>query len=159
MSKFIHLIIVLLLGGSMYAQQIRKSSLSTAGGSASTAHAHMVFAVGELAVREQSTSTAHLSEGFVGPDIAAIMGIESYARLEGVSCYPNPVSDYAHLSFSRSGNFDIVMHDMHGRLVWQGEATGEKADISVGNLQPGVYFLTVIDRESQAYVTFKLQKK
>lgn len=138
---------------------IQKASLSSGGGSATSGNLHIVYALGEIGVQEVDNSSLHLSEGFVGPDIAKVVGIEDYGVLEGLTVYPNPVKNYVNLQFPADNDYEIHIFDLTGKEVFQQVSeSNSEAQYQLSNLKAGVYLLVVIDRTQQLSATVKLQK-
>jgi len=144
-----------------YSQlELRKSSLSSGGGSASSGNLYAVYALGEIGVKEVDAGNIHLSEGFVGPDIASIVGIEDYGQLDGLQIYPNPVKDQLNIHLAISGDYEVYLFDMTGKQLWQYMIEDDNQSVyQMNNYQPGVYLLTVVDRKNKKAVTLKLQKQ
>ena len=68
-----------------------------------------------------------------------------------VKVFPNPASENVTISIKKtSENASIVMFDVMGRMVKQ-IAFGAKKEIqfSVGNLQPGIYYLKISEGKKQ----------
>ena len=60
------------------------------------------------------------------------------------TAYPNPFSDYIHLSFSITGKYDLSVTDVTGKEVYHQriEARGDSENtISLRGLPPGIYFI------------------
>jgi len=138
---------------------LRKTSLSPVGdGTAVSGSVSLIDAGGEVFNAESEISGLHLSEGFIGPDIAQIMGVTDYAHLDGVSLYPNPVSRFLQVALPQGEDFEIHIHDLTGKEIWHREQASGLYRIDMGNYHRGVYLLTVIDRKNHRFVTFKIQK-
>ena len=157
--KNILLILVVLISGLSYGQtQIKKSSLSTAGGSATVGNTTVTFAIGEVAVQENTQGNTHLSEGFIGPDILQALGVEEFSELQGVKIYPNPVADYIHIHLSQSGNYRMYLFDLNGKLINDYQTVEDTYEINVENLQAAVYLLIIVDNDHKLKSMLKIQK-
>ena len=160
MKKSIFTFVFILTGWMAFGQlQIRKSSLSPVGTSATQGGVSIITVGGELANREVSVGATHLSEGFIGPDLAAIMGVEEYTTLSGVELFPNPMDRELHIRTAENKTYEVYVHDLSGREVMHFRFTGDQVSVNVSRLQAGMYLVTVIDHDSQAYTTRKVQKK
>jgi len=138
---------------------LRKSSLSAGGGSATVGNTYMVYALGEIGTNEADQGNMHLSEGFVGPDFAALLGIEDYSRLEGVKIFPNPVRDILKIKTDDYGTYEIHLFDITGKEVTSQNITDSNyGQVQVGHLKTGYYLFSIIDREHKKSLTIKLQK-
>ena len=158
--KVLYTFILSLLITTGFAQtELRKSSLSTGGGSASSGNLYMVYAIGEIGVQESTVGNTHLSEGFVGPDITALVGIEDYGVLENVSIYPNPVKDRLQIALPETNDYQVYLFDMTGKQIFERSITDDNQVVyHLGNLQAGVYILSIVDRIHKKAKTIKLQK-
>ena len=88
---------------------------------------------------------------------AAPLSIDKKKLINGVSVYPNPVSDVLKIANANNlakASFNIV--DVSGKTVVQSKALNNDS-IDVSNLSSGVYVLSVISEEG--YKRFKFQKK
>ena len=152
-------IISLLLTNGYSQTELRKSSLSSAGGSASSGNLYMVYAIGEIGVQESTVGNTLLSEGFVGPDITAILGIEDYGVLKGLKIYPNPVKDQLHIDLPDDMTYEVHIFDITGKEIFTNRIeNNHQAQYNVSNFKTGIYLLVIIDRKNKQSATVKLQK-
>ncbi len=152
-------IIAFLLLVSVYGQTaVKKSSLSTAGGSQTAGNTTVIYAVGEVAVQEQTQGNILVSEGFVGPDFSAL-DIENYSDLTGIEVYPNPVKDIFTVSLPANRSYEFYLYDMNGKQIWAKTGDNEQQQFNIARLHPAVYVLAVIDRNNQLKKIVKLQKE
>ncbi len=137
---------------------LRKSSLSAGGGSATSGNTYMVYSLGEIGVQESTVGNAHLSEGFVGPDLIFLLGIEDYSQLQGVKVFPNPISDFINIEFPETGDYEIYIFDITGKQVMQRMLHNNIAHYSIKHLPAGYYLLSLIKRKASKAITFKILK-
>ena len=156
------LIILGLLTASLCFSQteIKKSSVSSGGGSQTVASTKIIYTVGEVVVQESKQETTQISEGFIGLDMAVskALGLEKYGTLWGVKVYPNPVSDILSVELAKTNNCDLYLYDTTGKLILQKSVNSYPAQINVSGLKPGVYLLCIIDRKNHKYKNIKIQK-
>ncbi len=139
--------------------ELRKSSLSTGGGSASSGNLYMVYAIGEIGVQESTSGNILLSEGFVGPDLTALVGIEDYGVLNGLKIYPNPVKDMLQINLLQTGTYEVHIFDLTGKeILNRNIEDSNEAQYNIANFKTGVYLLVIADRENKLAATVKLQK-
>ena len=67
------------------------------------------------------------------------VGMDEHGE-KGMSLYPNPVQQWAVLSGIEPGT-QLNMHDMMGRCVWQGRASGSRMQLDVSSWARGTYVL------------------
>ena len=137
---------------------IKKSNISSAGRSYTSGNTRVIFTVGEFAVQEQTRGNIHVSEGFIGPDNLAV-GLEEYEKLQGVTLFPNPVTELLYLSFEQEGNYQIYLTDINGKQVLPREAIHtQNHTLDLSDMAAAVYFLTVINDDTKEYKSFKILK-
>ena len=144
----------------IFAQvEIHKSSLAPVGGTATSGTRYMVHVGGEIANREGTNGTFHLSEGFIGPDFVQLLQIKDYEELEGVQIYPNPVKDYLHIGLPSTDTFEIHLFSLDGKEIWQTQTSEGSYTADMRDLSASMYLLVVIDRQNKSYATYKIQKQ
>ncbi len=148
-----------LAGLGMWAQPaLMKTSLSSGGGTSTTGSTNVIYTLGENFVAEADAGTIHLSEGFIGPDIAAIMGLDEYQPLKGVKVYPNPVKDVLRIQLPAKSNYEIRLFDMTGKIVLNTTTEFKMWSLNMKNLRSGFYILNIIDRTNKRYTNIKIRK-
>ncbi len=158
--KFLTTFILSLLVTYGFSQTaLRKSSLSTGGGSSSSGNLYMVYAIGEIGVQESTSGNILLSEGFVGPDIVSTVGIEDYGVLNGLRIYPNPVKDNLQIHLPQTGNYEVYIFDLTGKEIFNRNIEdSDEAQYNIADFKTGVYLLIIADRTNKLAATVKLQK-
>lgn len=76
-------------------------------------------------------------------------------QLEGIKIYPNPAYDFVYITMKETTSYTIF--DNMGRGIKSGEIS-ENRPIYIGNLESGIYFITVGNSE-HTQSTFKLLKE
>jgi len=61
---------------------------------------------------------------------------------QSVILYPNPVTDHVTINILTGSVFDMGIHDVSGKLVWEKEKVKNNSTINVGFLNAGIYFCT-----------------
>ncbi len=159
MKKYLIILTILLFVTGYGQTTLRKSSLSAGGGSATSGNLYMVYAMGEIGIKEADQGNMHLSEGFIGPDFAALLGIEDYTRLENLKVYPNPVKDLLKVQTPDVGDYEISLYDLTGKLMMFKIIEGsDHARYYLSQFPTGYYLLSVVDRKNKRAATIKLQK-
>ena len=138
---------------------IKKSSISTGGGSATVGTTQVIYSIGEVAVQENTQGTTYVSEGFIGPDISQTLGITDYDTLTGISVYPNPVTDRFNIGLPQSGNYEIYLYNLQGKQILFRLSQDIKESIDISRLTSAGYLLVVIDRENKLKKIVKIIKE
>jgi len=140
--------------------EMTKSSISTGGGSSENGSLEMLFAIGEIAVKELDNSNIHLSEGFISPGLLKALKIENYQQLQGVSLYPNPVETDLYIHFDKPATYEISLFDITGKKLWDKNIENtDYTNFQMNNLSRAVYFLIIIDRQNLLYKQVKISKE
>ena len=160
MRKICSLVLFLFLSHSYGQTQIKKSNISTGGGSTSTGDITVIYSVGEVAVQEKIQGNTHLSEGFVGPDLNAVLGVNDYGVLSGFYVLPNPVKDRLYIRWEHPGDYEIYLFDLNGKELLNSKVTSqEETSYNLSKYASAIYLLFVIDREKQLSKQIKIIKK
>ncbi len=86
------------------------------------------------------------------------LGIEDRAKLENVVVYPNPTTRMITIDLATNyENIELVLYDMHGRLLKQESFENKKSFEFELNEVAGVYLITVVSENKQA--NFRIIKK
>ena len=137
---------------------VKKSSISTGGGSATVGTTQVIYSIGEVAVQEHTQGTTHLSEGFIGPDMAQALGITDYGTLTGISLYPNPVTDRFNVNLSQTGTYEFYLYNLQGKQILYRQTQNSKELFDISRLTSAGYLLIVIDRDNKLKKSFKIIK-
>jgi choice-of-anchor B domain-containing protein len=70
----------------------------------------------------------------------------------GIKIYPNPANDYLYIN--HVNNPKIIIYDSTGRLVHSMNRTGDYLRIDVSDLQRGIYFISIMDRNNSINTKF-----
>ena len=160
MKKLLTLTLTLLVSLSFGQTAIKKENISTDGGSQTNGTTTVVYTVGEIAIQENSNGTIHLSEGFIGPDIAEAMDIKDYTLLQNINIYPNPTQDFVNINFENESEYQINVTDLSGKIIYTFEENNQlEQRINLQNLKVGVYLLVIKDIKFKKYKIFKIVKK
>ncbi len=160
MKLFVSLFIMMFISTGFAQVEIKKSNLSTDGGSAAAGSVSVVYSVGEVFVAEQDASSIHLSEGFIGPDILNVNGIENYSGMQQVKVYPNPVQDDLYIDFQRQNKYEIKLYELNGKeILSENLDYTDKTLINMTDLARATYILLIIDRNQKRYQTVKINKR
>ncbi len=161
MKRILIFPVILWISMALSAQQVRIYKFTTdiaRGASMASGNIRLVYAAGEIASREVSASGLHLSEGFVGPDFLALLGISDYETLKGVSLYPNPAGGFFNVSLPQSSDYDFYFFDATGKQIFSEHLNTDQARFTTESLSPGFYFLVIIDRSNRKQLTLKIEK-
>ena len=150
---------VLLLFGISGLQA--QESINATGSNASSNSGSMSYSVGQVTFQTKTGSSGSITEGVQQPyEITIISAIKEASGINlSVTAYPNPTTDKFILSCN---DFDISnvsyqLFDMNGKLLQSKNITTSQTDISISNLVPAIYFVKVIQHNTEIK-TFKIIK-
>jgi hypothetical protein len=159
MKTILSILAFLTISFSFGQTAIKKSSISSGGGVVTQGTTTMVYTIGEIAIQENTVGTTHLSEGFIGPDLTALLGIEDYTELAGIKAFPNPVQDNLTVALADYNNYEIHLFDLNGKEIISVNVEDDNQSVlNLSQLKTGMYILTVIDRDNKQAKTLKIQK-
>jgi hypothetical protein len=72
-------------------------------------------------------------------------------NIQTFELYPNPASDFIHVSGNFQGTFFI--NDIYGKTIKHGKLENE---IGISDLKSGVYFVQLLNQKSNSYETHKI---
>ena len=159
MKRIFTITLLLLTYGAFAQANVKKSSISTSGGSATAGDKEIVFTIGETHVREVDMNDTHLSEGFIGPDILETMGVNTYGTLTDISIFPNPATDHLTVLLPQYGDYEFYLFDLTGKLIIQRKAQDTEMTLNISHLNTAEYMLIVIDRPNKLKNIFKIIKQ
>ncbi len=92
---------------------------------------------------------ALLLRPLVGPALPVTAITDKTKNQLSWSLAPNPAQDYIHVRVAGKGPFNYRISDVQGRILDSGQTSGD-ADIPVGRLSPGMYFLQLGNEKGYA---------
>jgi hypothetical protein len=158
MKYFLSFLVFLSVSLSFAQTNIKKSSISTAGGTQTAGTTQVVYTVGEVAVNENTTGVVHLSEGFIGSDILQALGVSDYTELNGIAVFPIPVQSELNIELPNHNEYKVYIYNLSGKqLVHFNINNSYTYDMS--NYTTGVYLLIIIDDNNKRIKQVKVEKK
>ncbi|MDI3527377.1 MAG: hypothetical protein PWR03_1560 [Tenuifilum sp.] len=121
--------------------------------------------MGEVAYTTLSTDSYILTQGFQQGNLFTTSIDEPKSNQEGITVFPNPVSDFLKLRIDNrfaTGNVIIEIFDVTGKLVLSEKMNLEQsspAALNLSNLRSGIYILHVFSENDNAKKVIKLIKE
>jgi hypothetical protein len=141
---------------SANAQSITPVVINSTGGIFQNGSNVIVFSAGETAIARYSTVNNQLTEGFLQPHFAAIVGIAEF-NAPGFRFYPNPATNSLIIENSNPAIKSLRFYNGLGQSVLEATATYNSIDIS--SFKPGLYIISVQDVSGTSIQTFKFIKQ
>ena len=134
--------------------------VSSSGGYLQGNEISVSFTIGEANIKTLKGDITTLTQGFQQPQLI-VTALDDFAhQAYTIQAYPNPTTDFVNLStdieLPAESFYQIV--DMHGSLISKKTVDGLTTKISVQQLVPAVYFLSIFDRD-EILKTFKIIKR
>ena len=157
--KYFIIITLMLLSTQGFSQTgIKKSSISSAGGTATANNTTIIFSIGETAIQENTQGSIHLSEGFIGTDLRQVLGIDDYELFNEFKVFPNPISAVLYINFNKSSEYTIQISDLNGRMIIVENSNKLSNSLDISMLSKGTYLLILKDNTNSKYNVLKIQK-
>tara|TARA_R110002096_G_scaffold2329_1_gene11939 strand:- start:9814 stop:10284 length:471 start_codon:yes stop_codon:yes gene_type:complete len=132
-------ILIMLITLPLSSQSIEKFSVDSGGASTTVNDIQIVYTIGEVVVREISTPTVLVSEGFINPSTNSALSIEDNPFSQfNIAIYPNPTQQYINISTNLILT-KIELYDVLGKQIFQSKLVDNP--INVSTFEVGVYFL------------------
>jgi len=146
-------ICTLLFSNFSFSQEV----ISTQGDSYINASGSVDFTIGEVVTFTGTDGSNYLTQGFHQTNWNFVE-LEDHKPDFEVNIYPNPVEDELNIRTVEFQDITYVLYDSRGRIVRENELSGEVTAITVTDLAPGSYQLTLSGSNQTQLKTFKLIK-
>ncbi len=144
----------------LHAQSFTPDVIGSAGTFATSASGSMSWTIGEVMTETYSSANNFFTQGFHQPDTSFVISVIDNAQ-PNISVYPNPVIDNVIIDFSASsGNYSVEIFDMQGQLLRKEpiSANQKQLNISFLDFANGMYFLNIINKETNTRSSYKINK-
>jgi len=143
MKPLKHLIVFLLISGSIYAQE----AIVTTGNDAIGAGGYVSYSVGQIANSYQEGASGSINQGVQQPfEILVVLSTnDNFGINLSMVVYPNPTTDYLNLNIDQYNGEELTfqLYDLLGRVISQNRITGNSTRINMSGLPTATYLLTV----------------
>ena len=163
MNKVIYAILIAIGSlGVSNAQSLSQVVIANAGVTLSGGSNTLSFTAGE-AVIGNITNGESLGQGFwLGAIEEVVLSNEDFTFEVNVAAYPNPVTNYLHLSFKDmvGENFKISVYDLNGKQMFHKELENSSATetLNFSAYSTGTYFLNIKQNSTEKTKTIKIIK-
>lgn len=157
------LILLTLFGFGLLSVRAQ-STISTAGGNATSSGGTVSYTVGQVAYSTQTSSAGTITQGVQQPfEIFVATALEQAKDISlQLQVFPNPVNDYLKLSVVPSATISIQslsyqLYDVNGKLVQNNNVESNETNIMMSGFTSGTYLLKV-NQGNTNLKTFKIIK-
>jgi len=157
------LILLTLFGFGLLSVRAQ-STISTAGGNATSSGGTVSYTVGQVAYSTQTSTSGTITQGVQQPfEIFVATALEQAKDISlQLQVFPNPVNDYLKLSVVPSATISIQslsfqLYDVNGKLVQNNNVESNETNIMMSGFTSGTYLLKV-NQGNTSFKTFKIIK-
>lgn len=79
---------------------------------------------------------------------AYVTGIRKNSFEQNIQIYPNPAKEFFHIQMAETGNYQVQLHDISGKIVRHIHSQNALIPVSVSGLSNGIYFYTITNGAS-----------
>ena len=153
------LLLLLLLGGSVYGQSDIRQVIATQGGSGVASSMLIDWTVGQIATETVTDENSIYTQGFQQPDLTVSeIPIESQTPI-AMSVFPNPTEGRVVLNIEKPhGEAHAYLYDLGGKLLWSKAHVSTVEEIDLSKLPNAAYLLRIDIPEDQSSRAFQVQK-
>jgi len=157
MNKFT-IIILVFISTLGYSQTISKQVIGTAGKTQSNSDLKVSWTTGEPVVGLMTAGGNQLGNGYYPALDLQALNIEDSAMEVSLKVYPNPTSQFLHVSYPDSEVFGIQIMDLNGKQIHIGTISKDfPQDFST--YSQGIYLVTIENKANNQKNTYKIIKK
>ena len=157
MNKFT-IIILVFISTLGYSQTISKQVIGTAGKTQSNSDLKVSWTTGEPVVGLMTAGGNQLGNGYYPALDLQALSIEDSAMEVSLKVYPNPTSQFLHVSYSEITSFAIQILDLNGKQIYTGTINKEQP-LDVSTYSQGMYLIILENKATNQKNTYKIIKK
>lgn len=158
-QKKAKLTVLFLAGIGLFGLQAQDAT-TAAGGDASGSGGSASYSVGQPVYTSNTSASGNVNQGVQQPYEIIITSVNNNADINlMLSVYPNPSIDYINLVVGSKDltNITFQLYDVQGKVLVNQKVTSSQTSIRMADFATGVYFLNVVDKNSEVK-TFKIIK-
>lgn len=149
--------LLLLMSSTVWASDPDPKVVNTTGGTLKNATMIVDFSVGEIVITTVTGTNGKLTQGYLQPIINVTTSLQDETTKSMISFYPNPTQN---LLFFDTANEPVKLaniYTMEGRKIASFESP--ETNISLENLNQGVYQVELIGNQNQILTNTKIVKQ
>jgi hypothetical protein len=150
------ILVVMLIGGFVQAQESANASGGDAAGSGGT----VAYSVGQVIYTTNTVSTGSVAQGVQHAYEILTVGIKETKLDFSLTAFPNPSTENLTLQISDFNKEKLIfqLYDMQGSLLNSGQITAPQTQITTSSLATATYFLNIVNQENKTVQSFKIIK-
>lgn len=155
LTRLCLIVILITFTFSLKAQE----NINASGANITSDEGSISYSIGQTVYNTNTGTNGSISEGVQQPyEISVVSGIKEKDITLSISAYPNPTTDYLTLELIEFQNTNFQLININGKILQSEPIRNSYTRINMSNLINGLYFVKVIQNESEIKV-FKIIKK
>ena len=153
--------ILLLASGLLWASLAQaQESANASGGDATGSGGTIAYSIGQVVYTTYTGSSGSVAQGVQHAYEIFTVDIEETTLSISLIAFPNPTADNLTLQISdfNKENLTYQFYDIGGKLLSNGQVTGQQTEINTSSLPPATYFINVLNQEDKKVQSFKIIK-
>lgn len=151
-------ILALLTTSLVLSQTIAKQIIGASGKTLTNDNLTVSYTLGETVVGLMTADGNQLGNGYHPAMDLEALNIEDSSILTHIKVYPNPTSHFLYVSHPEINSFEIQITDLNGKQLYWGAINKDEA-FDLSNYSPGMYLITVKNKDFNQINTYKIIKK
>ena len=153
--------ILLLASGLLWAGLAQaQESANASGGDATGSGGTIAYSIGQVVYTTYTGSSGSVGQGVQHAYEIFTVDIEETTLSISLIAFPNPTADNLTLQISDFNKEKLTyqFYDIGGKLLSNGQVTGQQTEINTSSLPPATYFINVLNQEDKKVQSFKIIK-
>ena len=153
--------ILLLASGLLWASLAQaQESANASGGDATGSGGTIAYSIGQVVYTTYTGSSGSVAQGVQHAYEIFTVDIEETTLSISLIAFPNPTADNLTLQISDFNKEKLTyqFYDIGGKLLSNGQVTGQQTEINTSSLPPATYFINVLNQEDKKVQSFKIIK-
>jgi len=153
--------ILLLASGLLWAGLAQaQESANASGGDATGSGGTIAYSIGQVVYTTYTGSSGSVAQGVQQAYEIFTVDIEETTLSISLIAFPNPTADNLTLQISDFNKEKLTyqFYDIGGKLLSNGQVTGQQTEINTSSLPPATYFINVLNQEDKKVQSFKIIK-
>ena len=153
--------ILLLASGLLWASLVQaQESANASGGDATGSGGTIAYSIGQVVYTTYTGSSGSVGQGVQHAYEIFTVDIEETTLSISLIAFPNPTADNLTLQISDFNKEKLTyqFYDIGGKLLSNGQVTGQQTEINTSSLPPATYFINVLNQEDKKVQSFKIIK-
>jgi hypothetical protein len=153
--------ILLLVTGTLWACLAQaQESTNSSGGDATGSGGTAAYSIGQVVYTTYTGSSGSVAQGVQQAYEIFTVDIEETTLSISLIAFPNPTADNLTLQISDFNKEKLTyqFYDIGGKLLSNGQVTGQQTEINTSSLPPATYFINVLNQEDKKVQSFKIIK-